>query len=184
MNPLYRKDQNSDLDHWGCLSHKLVDSVGSGRCWFIYDWGVIGFCPQGTRDTSLGGEVLLVPGGLFFGRKSFFCAYPPISLPPSWLDTKKTTFLCCSCCWASSREVARAQKIWFLCFPLYCMVLYGTACNCLVLMVQLSFHVVSWYFMLLYCILWYCMVLHCWLWRAGCISQDTYILYPFAKRVS
>ena len=22
--------------HWGCLSHKLVGSVGSGRCWFVY----------------------------------------------------------------------------------------------------------------------------------------------------
>ena len=23
--------------HWGCLSHKLVRSVGSGRCWFVYE---------------------------------------------------------------------------------------------------------------------------------------------------
>ena len=30
--------------------------------------------------------------------------------------------------------------------------------------------------MVLYYILQYCMVLHCWLRRAGCISQDTYLL--------
>ena len=30
--------------------------------------------------------------------------------------------------------------------------------------------------MVLYYILRYCMVLHCWLRRAGCISQDTYLL--------
>ena len=22
--------------HWGCLSHRIVGSVGSGRCWFVY----------------------------------------------------------------------------------------------------------------------------------------------------
>ena len=31
--------------------------------------------------------------------------------------------------------------------------------------------------MSLQCIVWCCMVLYCWLWRAGCISQDTYLLY-------
>ena len=31
--------------------------------------------------------------------------------------------------------------------------------------------------MSLHCIVWCCMVLYCWLWRAGCISQDTYLLY-------
>ena len=35
------------------------------------------------------------------------------------------------------------------------------------------------YCMVLYYILRYCMVLHCWLRRAGCISQDTYLLYLF-----
>ena len=33
--------------------------------------------------------------------------------------------------------------------------------------------------MSLHCIVWCCMVLYCWLWRAGCISQDTYLLYYF-----
>ena len=33
--------------------------------------------------------------------------------------------------------------------------------------------------MSLHCIVWCCMVLYCWLWRAGCISQDTYLLYWF-----
>ena len=31
--------------------------------------------------------------------------------------------------------------------------------------------------MSLHCIVWCCRVLYCWLWRAGCISQDTYLLY-------
>ena len=31
--------------------------------------------------------------------------------------------------------------------------------------------------MSLHCIIWCCMVLYCWLRRAGCISQDTYLLY-------
>ena len=31
--------------------------------------------------------------------------------------------------------------------------------------------------MSVHCIVWYCIVLHCWLRRAGCISQDTYLLY-------
>ena len=31
--------------------------------------------------------------------------------------------------------------------------------------------------MSLHCIVWCCMVLYCWLRRAGCISQDTYLLY-------
>ena len=29
---------NTPPDHWGCLSHRIVRSVGSGRCWFVYDW--------------------------------------------------------------------------------------------------------------------------------------------------
>ena len=33
--------------------------------------------------------------------------------------------------------------------------------------------------MSLHCIVWCCMVLYCWLWRAGCISQDTYLLYDY-----
>ena len=33
--------------------------------------------------------------------------------------------------------------------------------------------------MSLHCIVWYCMVLHCWVRRAGCISQDTYLLYNY-----
>ena len=33
--------------------------------------------------------------------------------------------------------------------------------------------------MSLHCIVWCCMVLYCWLWRAGCISQDTYLLYVY-----
>ena len=31
--------------------------------------------------------------------------------------------------------------------------------------------------MSLHCIVWCCMVLNCWLRHAGCISQDTYLLY-------
>ena len=31
--------------------------------------------------------------------------------------------------------------------------------------------------MSLHCIVWCCRVLYCWLRRAGCISQDTYLLY-------
>ena len=31
--------------------------------------------------------------------------------------------------------------------------------------------------MSLHCIVWCCMVLYCWLLRAGCISQDTYLLF-------
>ena len=23
--------------HWGCLSHRIVGSVGLGRCWFVYE---------------------------------------------------------------------------------------------------------------------------------------------------
>ena len=45
--------------------------------------------------------------------------------------------------------------------------------------VFMSFHCIVWYCMVLYYILRYCMVLHCWLQRAGCISQDTYLLYIF-----
>ena len=33
--------------------------------------------------------------------------------------------------------------------------------------------------MSLHCIVWCCMVLYCWLRRAGCISQDTYLLYNY-----
>ena len=33
--------------------------------------------------------------------------------------------------------------------------------------------------MSLHCIVWCCRVLYCWLRRAGCISQDTYLLYQF-----
>ena len=33
--------------------------------------------------------------------------------------------------------------------------------------------------MSLHCIVWCCMVLYCWLLRAGCISQDTYLLYVY-----
>ena len=48
-------------NYWGCLSHRIVGSVGSGRCWFVYDWEVIGFCPLGTRDTSLLARVSNIP---------------------------------------------------------------------------------------------------------------------------
>ena len=34
--------------------------------------------------------------------------------------------------------------------------------------------------MSLHCIVWCCRVLYCWLRRAGCISQDTYLLYLLA----
>ena len=37
--------------------------------------------------------------------------------------------------------------------------------------------------MSLHCIVWCCMVLYCWLWRAGCISQDTYLLYTFNENI-
>ena len=53
----------SGLGHWGCLCHKLVGSVSSGRCWFGYDWGVIGFCPPARRDTSHGGRCPSCPVG-------------------------------------------------------------------------------------------------------------------------
>ena len=43
----------------------------------------------------------------------------------------------------------------------------------------MSLHCIVWYCMVLYYILWYCMVLHCWLRCAGCISQDTYLLYYY-----
>ena len=52
---------------------------------------------------------LFGPKSGFFGQKSIFCPHPPISLLPSWPDTKKTTFLCRSCCWASSWGAARAH---------------------------------------------------------------------------
>ena len=35
--------------------------------------------------------------------------------------------------------------------------------------------------MSLHCIVWCCRVLYCWLRRAGCISQDTYLLYLLIK---
>ena len=44
-------------------------------------------------------------------------------------------------------------------------------------MYRMSLHCIVWYCMVLYYILRYCMVLHCWVRRAGCISQDTYLLY-------
>ena len=44
----------------------------------------------------------LGPKFLFFGPKSIFCGQPPFVLLPSWRDTKKTTFLCWSCCWTNS----------------------------------------------------------------------------------
>ena len=53
--------------------------------------------------------VLFGPKSGFFGQKSIFCPHPPISLLPSWPDTKKTTFLCRSCCWTSSWGAARAH---------------------------------------------------------------------------
>ena len=31
-----RLKKRFSLTHWGCLSHKLVASVGSGHCWFVY----------------------------------------------------------------------------------------------------------------------------------------------------
>ena len=41
----------------------FVGSVRSGSCWFVYDWGVIGFCPPARRDTSLGGRCPSCPMG-------------------------------------------------------------------------------------------------------------------------
>ena len=47
--------------NYGLQSLKVasVGSVGSGRCWFVYDWGVIGFCPPGPSPpgwwVSVGG---------------------------------------------------------------------------------------------------------------------------------
>ena len=65
---------------------------------------------------------LFGPKSGFFGQKSIFCPHPPISSLPSWPDTKKTTFLCRSCCWTSSWGAARAHfwpknspKIRFFC---------------------------------------------------------------------
>ena len=37
--------------------------------------------------------------------------------------------------------------------------------------------------MSLHCIVWCCRVLYCWLRRAGCISQDTYLLYVYFRFV-
>ena len=80
------------------------------------------------------------------------------------------------------------------CILWYCIVSYG---------IELYLMVLHWYCMVFHCIAWYCMVLqdvalyctvshciilnltilhgialyHCWLRRAGCISQDTYLLY-------
>ena len=65
---------------------------------------------------------LFGPKSGFFGQKSIFCPHPPIFSLPSWPDTKKTTFLCRSCCWTSSWGAARAHfwpknspKIRFFC---------------------------------------------------------------------
>ena len=65
---------------------------------------------------------------------------------------------------------------------LYCMASYGTAWNCFVSygIAQFSCCIV-WYCMVVYYILRYCIVLHCWLRRAGCISQDTYLVYIYQK---
>ena len=64
------------------------------------------------------------------------------------------------------------------------IILHGIVSYCMELLcilwyriVFMSFHCIIWYCMVLYYILRYCMVLHCWLRRAGCISQDTYLLY-------
>ena len=58
--------------------------------------------------------------------------------------------------------------VWY-CMEFLCILWYP--------IVFMSFHCIVWYCMVLYYILRYCMVLHCWLRRAGCISQDTYLLY-------
>ena len=42
---------------------ELSEASGWGRCWFVYDWGVISFCPPGGRDTSLGGRYPSWPVG-------------------------------------------------------------------------------------------------------------------------
>ena len=39
--------------HWGCLSHKLVGSTGSGRCWFVYQ---IHLPTIDTLVTGMGGD--------------------------------------------------------------------------------------------------------------------------------
>ena len=40
-----------------------------------------------------------------------------------------------------------------------------------------------WYLMIYYdSIAWHCMLLQCWLRRAGCVSQDAYILHVIAER--
>ena len=43
---------------------------------------------------------------------------------------------------------------------------------------------IVWYCMVLYYSLHYCMVLHCCLRRAGCISQDTFLLYLISLQLS
>ena len=53
-------------------------------------------------------------------------------------------------------------------YALYLMVLHSFACHCIVL------YGIAWYCIISYGIAWYCIV---WLRRAGCISQDTYLLY-------
>ena len=76
--------------------------------------------------------------------------------------------------WVSQLELSKTPKsvlhgiVWY-CMELLCILWYR--------IVFMSFHCIIWYCMVLYYILRYCMVLHCWVRRAGCISQDTYLLY-------
>ena len=63
---------------------------------------------------------------------------------------------------------------WCILFP------YGIAWCCIVLHCIALYCIVSygilWYLMTP---AWYCMLLRCWLWRAGCVSQDAYILHRY-----
>ena len=106
-----------------------------------------------NRSYPSGYGGLTIPLSWFFGRKSIFCSHPPISLLPLWLNTKTTTFSCCSCCWASTRggvqEPKRSDFYDFHCIAWHRRVLHGIA---LYVMVSHSFHVLS------YGIAWYCIV--------------------------
>ena len=140
-----------------------------------------------NRSYPSGYGGLTIPLSWFFGRKSIFCSHPPISLLPLWLNTKTTTFSCCSCCWASTRGGGcKSQKDLIF---MISIVLPGIVGYCMELLCMLWYRIVSMFYrMVLHGIVLYLMVLHCWLRRAGCISQDTYTYFicnnPCSKKVS
>ena len=90
----------------------------------------------------------------------------------AWLATSgPSRCWCVSWCWWSRCSTS----LWY-CMVLLCILWYR--------IVFMSFHCILWYSMVLYYILRYCMVLHCWLRRAGCIWQDTYLLYHETEKTN